>query len=75
MTSAFNRSGSYFVELVFELVELTVKNILKKRTVIERYAWHLNIAKGQSNLVRDYIDDWIINSNEKMFRIQSIMMG
>ena len=72
MTSAFNRSGSYFVELVFELVELTVKNILKKRIIIERYAWHLNIAKGQSNLVRD---DWIINSNEKMFRIQSIMMG
>ena len=71
MTSAFNRSGSYFVELVFELVELTVK-IYKKRIIIERYAWHLNIAKGQSNLVRD---DWIINSNEKMFRIQSIMMG
>ena len=72
MTSAFNRSGSYFVELVFELVELTVKNTLKKRIIIERYAWHLNIAKGQSNLVRD---DWIINSNEKMCRIQSIMMG
>ena len=72
MTSAFNRSGSYFVELVFELVELTVKNTFKKRIIIERYAWHLNIAKGQSNLVRD---DWIINSNEKMFRIQSIMMG
>jgi len=56
-------------------VELTVKKYKKKRIIIERYAWHLNIAKGQSNLVRDYIDDWIINSNEKMFRIQSIMMG
>ena len=29
ITSAFRRSGSYFVELVFELVELTVYQIKK----------------------------------------------